>query len=456
MKESKNKKRGRTRANGTGSIWTEPRSGKIYGVITFTTASGKRKRRARLAHSKTEAYQHIKDMLEELDVERQLEGEERGHRDRKVNFRTITFGQLAQYHKEDHLQPAEFDAAGRKTKGVLSWQGAHRTVAQLVGYFGKDKLVSSFTIGQIRKYKEERLSQPAIARYKKAGSTELVRVELKDAKGKVRKLSFASVHRELAMLRRMLNFAVEERWLPTGNPMHGAKDLINPSLEVKRITIATKAEELELLDHCTTHDKRKHLLPYLMICFDHALRSIEARRMLVRDVDFENNSFMVYSYKGKQRQDRKCAMTARVREALLTCCAGKELDEHVFTYDVKQRDPDGKPIKNADGTDALVRHPLKNAPKRSFQTLKAEAKRWSNGAINLDGFRGHDMRHTQITRLVRSGMSVGEAGKLAGHVNDSTTWRYINPDDSSRVRAASLIENYSEAEIIPFKKRKRA
>jgi hypothetical protein len=73
MKESKNKKRGRTRANGTGSIWTEPRSGKIYGVITFTTASGKRKRRARLAHSKTEAYQHIKDLRAEVDAELAVE-----------------------------------------------------------------------------------------------------------------------------------------------------------------------------------------------------------------------------------------------------------------------------------------------------------------------------------------------------------------------------------------------
>jgi integrase len=169
--------------------------------------------------------------------------------------------------------------------------------------------------------------------------------------------------------------------------------------------------------------------------------------MLVRDVDFAANKFAVYSYKGKKRSDRSCVMTPRVREALLGCCAGKNPDDHVFTYDVKK--------KNDDGTTTIDQRPLKYAPRRSFGTAKREAARWSDGAIDLSKFRGHDMRHTMITRALARGASLAEVAKYAGHTQPTTTWRYNNPDDASGQRIADLMATYHEAEVIPFTVKKQ-
>jgi integrase len=467
MAKPKRKTTGRTRGNNTGSVWRDRQTGKLYALVTWTiTVDGKpkQKRKTRLAITGTmrEAYSLIPELQAEVEAERQratarqvaeLDGTA-GHA-RDVNPKTLTIGQLATYHTEDNLTPARFDEiTGVKLSGLLSWQDARRKVAALVAYFGAGTLVSSITVGQIRKFKNHRLNSAPLVRVKIAGTDKTEIRKLKDASGATRSVAIASVHRELAALRRMLNYAVAERWLLTGNPMTGHKDLINPDAEHTRETIATVEAEHALIDHCYTDTKRHHLAPYLEAKFGSGCRSSELRRMLVRDVDFDAvvdgdlvGTFHVHSFKGRRRKDRDHVMTPRVRAALLKACADKGPDDHVFTYDVK--------VKQADGTRSVEHRPMKYAPKRAFATAKNEVLKWSNGKIDLSGFRGHDIRHTVVTRLVELGETCESAGKSVGHEQPKTTWRYNNPDHSSGKRIANKLANYGKSEVIAFKRKRK-
>lgn len=102
-------------------------------------------------------------------------------------------------------------------------------------------------------------------------------------------------------------------------------------------------------------------------------------------------------------------MTSRLAEAMRKLCEGKKADDLLFGF---------------------------RSVKRSFATAKRIA--------GLPDFRLHDTRHTATTRLISRGMSLSEAGKLMGHTQPTTTWRYMHADKKARKRAAELLEEVEE------------
>lgn len=79
--------------------------------------------------------------------------------------------------------------------------------------------------------------------------------------------------------------------------------------------------------------------------------------------------------------------------------------------------------------------------KRSFATVKRLA---GLEGFDMTGFRLHDIRHTTTTKLIRGNMPLSEVGKLMGHTQPQTTWRYLNPDDESRDRAVEILSEDNE------------
>jgi integrase len=418
-------------ANGAGYLKTDPKTGYLYGVISWTNKDGKRLARARraLSGNKTEARQHIEDMRRELKLGGQT----------AIDGARLTLGKLAERHMEVNQQPAVFNSKHVRVSGLRAWRGAQSLTRIVVEHFGADVLAKDITLIMVREYKRKRLQMPPTKKWrfkdKVTGEWVWIGRELE------RERSVASVNRELATLRCMLNYAVAHGWIRR-NPIAGQKDLINKAEENQRTRVASKVEEKAFFEQLQDR-RRLHLVPYYLTAFDHGCRSIELRQMLVGDVDFDANVFRVYSFKGKKRLDREHIMTSRVREALLAACQAKRPDEHVFTW-----------AKGRKGHKVNV--PITYAPKRSFATAKRLAKFWSDDQVNLDDFRGHDVRHTTITRLVKAGMPVAEACKIAGHTTAETTWRYVNPDNHSRQRAADLMEAYSEADVLKFQAKAKA
>jgi integrase len=474
MAKTKRKTTGRTRGNNTGSVWRDRQTGKLYALVTWTiTVDGKpkQKRKTRLAISGTmrEAYSLIPELQAEVEADRQratarqvaeLDGTA-GHA-RDVNPKTLTLGQLATYYFEDVLTAPRFDLKTKKKKsGRVSWKDLRRKINRLVAYFGPNKLVANLTVGQIRKFKTERLNQAPIARYKLAGTDQMHAVELKDVDGGDRTITDATVHRDLRALSPMLNYAVAEQWLDR-NPMIGHKDLVQPSNEYAREMIATVEAEHALIDHCHTEKKRETLAPYLVVMFNSGCRSSELRRMRVRDVDFtaavegvaDVGVFKTHTFKG-EFDERETVMTPAARAALLVACAGKQLDDFVFSYDVRKKDAAGNDIKNEDGTYVIEHRERKYAPRRSFASAKRDAMAWSKGKIDLTGLRGHDVRHTVVTRLMECGETAESAGRHVGHKQPQTTWRYYNPNRASGQRIANKLANYGKSEVIAFKRKRK-
>jgi integrase len=386
----------------TGSFWND-REGNLYARVTWTDERGKvhdRKRKA-LTGTKREARQLIKELLDDI--------EEQG--DKGVEGATLTMRQLADYYKKHFAIEAEYDRQGIKKSGMRSYKDARRKADSLVAYFGPSTKVRSISYGDLALFKATRLRTPVVVEH----------VQHKKVDGKKTKIvtqqesprATASVHRELATLRRMIRVAMQQRWI-RHNPFNDGEPLINPAEEHERERIATKEEENALLAACDEDDRRKPLKPFLILAFDTGFRPIEMTSLTVKDVDFEDNCIYAVSYKGRMMKRRPFDMTTRLRAAMRELCAGKNPSDPVFGF---------------------------KSVKRSFATAKRIAK--AEG-IPLEGFRLYDARHTATTRLVRRGMSLEESGKLMGHSQPKTTWRYMHVDKTRRRKAAELLEQDDE------------
>lgn len=382
----------------TGSFWYD-RKGNLYGRVTWTDERGRLRDRKRKATSgtKREARQHIKELLEEI--------EEQG--EQGIEGATLTMRELADFYKTRYAVPAEYDKQGIKKAGMRSWKDARRKADGLVKYFGPQTKVRALTYGDLVQFKAARLRTPVVVERVKRQREEGKKIKVVTSTEHPREL--ASVHRELATLRRLFRIAIQHRWL-RHNPFEDGDPLINQEEETKRERIATRKEEDALLAACDEDERRKYLKPFLILAFDTGFRPIEMTSLKVSDVDFDDNCVWAVSYKGRRMRRRPFDMTKRLREALREQCKGKTSNDLVFGF---------------------------KSVKRSFATAKRIA---AAEGIPLDGFRLYDARHTATTRLVRRGMSLEETGKMMGHTQPKTTWRYMHVDKSRRRRAAELLE----------------
>ncbi|HWT01127.1 MAG TPA: site-specific integrase [Pyrinomonadaceae bacterium] len=392
--------------NRKGSIWYEkvkdPKTGKrkvvaIYGRVTFTDEHGRRRDRKRKAVSgtRTEAWEHVKDLLKELD--------EQG--ERSLDGARMTFNDLAEYYKEHYLTEAEYNTKGEKVAGLRSWRDMRRKIGYAQAHFGKRK-AKSITYADLVRYKNRLLRKPVLVKYKvkeEVDGRKVIRWEERESPRSV-----STVNRELAAIRRMFSVAVQEGWL-SKNPFGKGEALIDIALEVPRERIATKKEEGALLLEASGH-----LGDFLVCAFDTGMRAGEVFRLERRDVNLETNEIRAVSYKGKRRTERWLKMTTRLRVVCERLCQGLAPDEKLFKV---------------------------GSVRRSFATAKRRA---GLKGVSLDDFRLHDIRHTATTRLLKGHMPLSEAGKLMGHTQPTTTWRYNNPDEASRDKAAEILESFED------------
>jgi integrase len=68
--------------------------------------------------------------------------------------------------------------------------------------------------------------------------------------------------------------------------------------------------------------------------------------------------------------------------------------------------------------------------KRSFTAARSKA--------GLNDLRFHDLRHTAATRLVGAHIPLSEVGRVLGHSQASTTYRYVNANVETAKRPRQL------------------
>jgi integrase len=294
------------------------------------------------------------------------------------------FADLANYYAGVYLRPAEY-RDDRKVAGLRGLASANSRLEVLVEFFGARPL-RSMTYGDLLRFKESRLNTPTV-------------------RGGAR--AIASVHRELELLRRMLTVAVREGWL-LQNPFNTGDPLISKADEKRRERILTVDEERRLLA-AADRPGREHLRPILICAIDTGMRLGEMLKLQWADVDLFERTIQIRAFNTKTLQARTVHMTERLhRELALRATTVSDAESLVF------------------GVATNV--------KRSFSSARREA--------DLVGVRFHDLRHTAATRLC-AGLSLPEVGRILGHQQPGTTYRYINADAATARRAAAVLDEFN-------------
>jgi integrase len=298
----------------------------------------------------------------------------------------MTFDELADYFEKSYLIPAQY-IDGRKVAGRRSLKAAKTFLGSLKKHFGVKRL-QSIRFADVERYKALRLAAPT-----RTGGQR----------------SIASVNRELGTLRRMLNVAMREGWI-TKNPFSLGEPLINVADERKRERIITLEEEEQLLAACT--GRRTHLRPIIICALDTGMRRGEILKLRWSDIDFESSLIAVRAFNTKTMKERTVAMTPRL------------IRELTIIYEQSRRDPNDLTFGITDNV------------KKSFNAARKDA-----GLLDV---RFHDLRHTAATRLVQAHLQLAEVGRVLGHTQPSTTYRYVNANIETARRAADALASFSE------------
>lgn len=376
-----------------------------YARITRIEGNGKKKQYTAKAESKS----HARRLRDELADKYEDNGE------RAIDGTKMIFRELAEDYKERKLIPAKYHQ-NRKVAGLRSHRTALNFLTNLLVHFG-NKRIRDITPAEIERFKQKRLDAP-------------IKTEKKNDKGKLemveRPRAIASVNRELALLRTMLNDAVYNGWL-NRSPFLNAKGLVSLADEVKRERVLTFDEENRLLQACgefvtleyerngkkitaKAKSNREHLRPLLITALDTAMRSGELLKLVWRDVDFITRTLNLLAFNTKTAKARTVGMTQRVYDELskLWKQSPKDLNELVFG--------------------------VKDNVRRSFTSACRDAK--------IEDFHFHDCRHTAITRMIQAGLSPMEVMKVSGHTQMNTFARYVNPNTQAVTRIADVLSAY--------------
>lgn len=323
---------------------------------------------------------HAKELVHELLAEVDKTG------GRSLAKEHMTFLDLATYFEKEYIKPAEY-VEGRKVAGVRSFSPAMAAVKALKDHFGKRQL-RGITHNDIRTFRAERLATKTKA-------------------GKQR--SVAAVNRELEKLRRLLNIAERKGWIRR-NPMRSGDALISVAEERKRERILTRDEELRLLAACENRYQR-HLRPILICALDTGMRRGEILGLKWSDLDFDDRVLTIRAFNTKTMKERQVSLTTRLMLELekLWNASPKIKDELVFGFT--------------------------NNVKKSFTSVRTKA--------GLPDIRFHDLRHTAATRLVAAHLPLPEVGRVLGHTQPNTTYRYVNANIETTRRAAAALDAFN-------------
>jgi integrase len=369
-----------------------------YARITWLEGGKQKEKRSKpTTNTKTAAKELAKKMVHKLEEEGEqiLEGDK------------MTFAQLADFFEKNYLLDPEYQD-DRKVRGYRSKYEIGLRLNMLKAYFGSKK-IRAITHGHINAFRSDRLNTPVVFGKNTRGTN-------KPGNITERKRSLGTVHKELGLLRRVLNVAVSNGWL-IRNPFSMGDALINPADEKQRERIITKEEEERLLNVCVDH--RAHLRPIVIMALDTGMRLGEMMKLRWKDIDLENRVFNIKALNTKTIRERDGGMSKRLFSELerMWNQSNKEPEDKVFVWSKTKADK----YMN---------------PKKSFDTARQLA--------GLTDVRFHDLRHTHGSRLAARGLPISEIARTLGHTQINTTYRYLNANKESRARVVSIIDEIND------------
>lgn len=355
----------------TGYLYQRKDSKRWIARISWTDLTGKRRQRERYVGNKTEGKKLLENWAREL-------GKPTG--DRTIEGGRLSFRKLAELYSDHKLKPPVMKGAVR-IAGMRSFEQQKQFLKPLTEHFGS-KAIARITHADLEHYREKRIETPT-------------------KHGKPR--SLAQAHRELQLLRAILNFAKRQGWLER-SPFEMGSPVIRHGDEPKRDRILSRDEETKLLAACV--GPRAHLRPMLVFLLDTGCRKGEMLSLQWRDIDLESGLVNIRPEVTKSLRGRTVGITARLRS---------ELERLAIT-----------------GPNDLV-FGVSGKPRTAFKTACKLA--------GIEDFRIHDCRHTAVSRWTsEAGLSIPESMRLAGHQSLTVAYRYMNIDSETARRAADAMD----------------
>jgi integrase len=218
----------------------------------------------------------------------------------------------------------------------------------------------------------------------------------------------ATINRDHALLRRMLNVAADWGLLPQ-RPLLRVKGLKEAPREFR----PPQGEELEkLLAACAT-SRNKDLKDLAMTALFTGMRRGEILHLQWGDIDFVRNEVRVVSresHQTKNNRSRSVPLHARLKETLQKR-KRREDSEYVFPG------PDGKPLGDI---------------KHGWDTARKKA--------GMAKFRFHDLRHTFASFLVMNNEDLRTVQDLMGHQSLTMVQRYSHLSPEHRQGAIQRLD----------------
>lgn len=354
-------------------------NGKWFARVTFTDSHCKRRNIKRKAQTENEAKGLLKKLLHQVD----------GEGEKFFDAEKITFNDLADYYEKHFCQPAEY-SDGRKASGLRDVSRAKGVLKHFRKFFGHKK-IRSITYGDLLSYKRLRMT----------GESHLKKTR-----------SISTMNRELGILRRIFNIGLAQDWL-LKNPFKSGDPLIQPSADRIREKILTLEEEVRLLEVCS-EPCRVHIRLIVIALLDTGARSGEMIKLNWQSIDFENRLILIRSETTKTLKSRRVAMTDRLYNELLQLWNNSEKDLLASVFKMKTF-------------------------RKAFATACRLAGIKTGG---IDGFTPHSCRHTTATRLVKGQMPIQLVGKILGHQNVNTTFRYLSVNNETLYQASEILESF--------------
>jgi len=219
---------------------------------------------------------------------------------------------------------------------------------------------------------------------------------------RAKKVSPASVNREITLLKTMFNKAVEWEKLRT-NPISKVKKFRENGF-IERIL--TRGEASQLIDAAPNY-----LRPILIIALNTGMRKGEILKLRWIDIVSQNKYILIKE--SKSGRSRKVPMNGNVIGALEGI---QSISEFVF---VNQKTM--KPFGDI---------------KKSFATTCREA--------GITGFRFHDLRHTFATNYIQAGGDIVSLSRILGHSDIKMTMRYAHPSFENMLKAINRVGDIFE------------
>src|ERR1051326_21825 len=356
------------------------RTGNINARVTWME-NGKRKALWRSGASKTQARERLREALKEREILNPSS---------TFNPRSI-FRDVMQWYLDRYaVDPVYVD--DRKVSGLASGDSVKGYAKALNAFFG-DRAIGSISYSDLETYKGDRLK----------GKTK---------RGKPR--SLASVHRELATIRRLLNIAEREGWI-VKSPFRKGDTIISVAQERKGTRVLSFDEEARLLAACT--GRMTHLRAILICAIDTGMRAGEIFKLKWGFV--EKTKINLPGRVTKTGEPRTVPVSDRLRLEFKALWEKSTQDDDKLVFGI-------------------------TTVKRSFESA-CRAAGIPHGEPHGLSFRC--LRRTAGTRLIQAGLSREEVSKILGHTQMQTTYQhYLSADERTLERARELLDRINQSE----------